>query len=146
MAELVAMPTIRSTSSAEKHLADLGGLVVVEVGVLIVHLKVRALHQTGLLQALEEALPAVVQGAVLAVLADADQVLDGRHRRCRRRRRCLRLPPQAARDRIMVRDRPQAASFFRRFIIIDSPIFDTEDLKWGPFRDDIAAQARHRLV
>ena len=58
-------------------LADLGGHVVVEVGVLVVHLKVRALHQTGLLQALEEALPAVVQGAVLAVLADADQVLDG---------------------------------------------------------------------
>ena len=60
-----------------KHLADLGGLVVVEVGVLVVHLKVRALHQTGLLQALEETLPAVVQGAVLAVLADADQILDG---------------------------------------------------------------------
>lgn len=60
-----------------KHLADLGSLVVVEVGVLVVHLKVRALHQTGLLQALEETLPAVVQGAVLAVLADADQILDG---------------------------------------------------------------------
>ena len=60
-----------------EHLADLGGLVVVEVGVLIVHLKVGALHQAGLLQTLEEALPAVVQGAVLAVLADADQVLDG---------------------------------------------------------------------
>ena len=28
------------------------------------------------------------------------------------------LPPQAARDRTIVRDRPQAANFFRMFIIV----------------------------
>ena len=58
-------------------LADLGGDGVVEPGVLVVDLKIGALHQARLLQTLEEALPAVVQGAVLAVLGNADLVHRG---------------------------------------------------------------------
>lgn len=56
---------------------DLGGHGVVKVGVAVIHLEVHAFLQPGLFQALEEALPAVVQRAVLAVLADADEVLGG---------------------------------------------------------------------
>lgn len=119
------MPTIRS-ASRRKTSADLGSLVVVEVGVLVVHLKVRASTRPACSR-LGETLPAVVQVAVLAVRADADQILDG-------------LTAAFAgggvigaaaggQGQIMVEDRPQAASFFSRFIIIDSPIFDTEYLR-----------------
>lgn len=54
-----------------KALGDLGGDGVVKTDVLIVDLKVHALHQTGLLQPLEEADAAVVQGGVFAVLGNA---------------------------------------------------------------------------
>ena len=69
-------------------LADLGGDVVVKAGVLIIHLQVHALLNAGLGQALEEALPAVIQGGVLAVLGDADGIgffalLRGGGRLCR---------------------------------------------------------------
>ena len=53
-------------------LANLDGHVVVKAGVLVVDGVVGALFQPRFLQALEETLPAVVQGGVLAVLADAD--------------------------------------------------------------------------
>ena len=66
------MPTIRAASSAEKAWAIWVARLVVKVGVLVVDGIVGALHQAGLLEALEEALPAVVQGAVAAVLVDAD--------------------------------------------------------------------------
>ena len=69
-------------------LADLGGDVVVKAGVLIIHLQVHALLNAGLGQALKEALPAVIQGGVLAVLGNADGIgffalLRGGGRLCR---------------------------------------------------------------
>lgn len=57
-----------------KALGDLGVNGVVKAGVLVVHLKIGALRQTGLLQTLEKTDAAVVQGGVLPILVDADEI------------------------------------------------------------------------
>ena len=58
-------------------LGDLIGDAHIRLGVLIVDGQVFALHNAGLGQAHQEALPAVVQRAMLGELGDADGILLG---------------------------------------------------------------------
>ncbi|MPM71947.1 hypothetical protein SDC9_118919 [bioreactor metagenome] len=53
---------------------DLGIHGVVETRVLVIHRVIRSFHQPGFLKPLKEALPAVVQGSMLAVLQKADLI------------------------------------------------------------------------